>query len=129
MRKTLIFTSIIFALTSCSSIVNGLHQPLDIRSSSGKEIVVKDEKGNVLKKGKGTLFVNLKRLDNESGVGAKYFISSGDKTVAILPKTNIPAFIVGNIFVPGGHFIDRATGAMYDLVDVDGEKIDRIEFK
>ncbi|CAM3142063.1 hypothetical protein STFE110948_03750 [Streptobacillus felis] len=129
MKKSLILISTIFALTSCSSIVNGLHQPLDIRSNSGKEIIVKDEKGNVLKKGKGTLFVNLKRIDNQSGVGAKYFITSGDKTVAILPKTNVLAYIVGNIFVPGGHLIDKSTGAMYDLVNVDGEKVNSLEFK
>ncbi len=129
MKKTLIFTAIIASLTSCSTIVNGLYQPLDVRSASGKEITVKDEKGNILKKAQGTLFINLKRLDNETGVGAKYFITSEDKTVAILPKTNILSYLIGNIFVPGGHLIDKYTGAMFDLVDADGNKLNSIEFK
>lgn len=68
-------------------------------------------------------------MDNEVGVGAKYFITSGDKTVALLPKTNTLSYLIGNIFVPGGHIIDKYTGAMYDLVDVDGNRLDSIEFK
>ncbi|WP_064613538.1 hypothetical protein [Streptobacillus moniliformis] len=129
MKKTLIFTAVILALTSCSTIINGSYQPLNVRSNSGKEIIVRDEYGNILKHGQGTLFINLKRMDNEVGVGAKYFITSGDKTVALLPKTNTLSYLIGNIFVPGGHIIDKYTGAMYDLVDVDGNRLDSIEFK
>lgn len=130
--KKLFIISTMLMFTSCASIVQGTYQKVKITSESNQVITIYDEQGKAVASAKGLLETKIKRGGKERFKGASYSIKTSKETVTVVPKVNIGAFVVGNLFTPigaWGHLIDALNGAMWDLETNVNQKISDLKIK
>lgn len=109
MKKTLLFVTLIFLMTSCATIISGSKQNIKINSTPTNAFVFVDGK----QQGKTPLETKLERKSNHN-IAIK-LEGYNDFNIRLEKKMN--GWLWGNILAGGiiGYIVDLSTGAVYRL--------------